>query len=172
MIIDKKFVHLEANIMMRVYFNFKDDFPEKYVRRPDSLFAASYKPEWLEGEFVDRVVETIDKSPRYVEQTFKSPVLGVIAPTQLAGGSKALFMIKNYKNQRNYSSVCFGENCIPFIAELSHTCDFTLVMDHSLWEPELSKASKVDAELWDGTKFETMNDISIAYLLASSKHCK
>ncbi len=150
--------------MMKVYINIKYNFPEKYVRRPSALFNASYLPEWLEDEFVDKITSIIDKTPKYIGGTFLSPVLGIIAPTQLSGGVKALMLIKNYEGQRNYSSVCFGENCIPFLAELSFNYDFTLVMEHSLWDAKVSRNCNIEAETFDGKRLYTMEDVSQLYL--------
>lgn len=62
-------------------------------------------------------------------QAIKSPVLGIIPPTELSGGVKTLLLIKNCPDEVFNASTC-GDNCARFILELAKAKDVTINLRH------------------------------------------
>lgn len=156
--------------MMTVVWNRDLTLPRSGILDyPDDYFDAVYADYDLSSEFVDRVVETIDKSPRIQGTVFDSPFLGTIGPSQLAGGSKALFMILNNEFAvKKYSSTCFGNNCLPFLLELSFTHDFTIVFEHVMGMA-VCKGQPVCAQTEDGI---AITDVDLLFEFCVSGTCK
>lgn len=61
-----------------------------------------------------------------------SPYFGSMSNNDLSGGVKGLIMIYKYPDEREYSSVIFGDNCVKWLCELSFLVDFTLVLQHAI----------------------------------------
>ena len=65
------------------------------------------------------------KGPHAVE----SPVLGVISPEKLSGGTKTLLLMANDPEKVFNASTC-GDNCAPFILKLAKKKDLTINLRH------------------------------------------
>ena len=52
-----------------------------------------YEDEWLQDEFVQKMILDVDKSEVLNSGVIKSPILGLIPPTEISGGVKALILI-------------------------------------------------------------------------------
>ena len=59
----------------------------------------------------------------------KSPVLGIISPERLSGGTKTLLLMKNDEDHIFNASTC-GDNCAPFILKLASKKDLTINLRH------------------------------------------
>ena len=71
----------------------------------------------------------MDSSDVIDVRAIKSPVLGVIPPTELSGGAKTLLLIKNCPDEVFNASTC-GDNCARFILELAKEKDITINLRH------------------------------------------
>ena len=59
----------------------------------------------------------------------KSPVLGLIPPVMLSGGTKTLLLIKNNPDMVFNASTC-GDNCAKYILEIAKLKDITINLRH------------------------------------------
>ena len=144
--------------MMTVIKNYDNHFEGKKLSGIDSYFYVNHSSYDLSSEFVDRVVEAIDKSPRVIGNIFNSPVFGYIPPDKLAGGSKALFCILNDDPIGAYNSTLFANNCLPFLFELSHSHDFILVVRHT-FNIENCRDCTLSAKGENGEEINTPEDL-------------
>ena len=72
--------------MLNIYFG---DMPEA-VYNTSVYFNYTYEDEWLTSDFAKEVIKKIDKSDVKGPHAVESPVLGVISPEKLSGGTKTL----------------------------------------------------------------------------------
>ena len=88
-------------------------------------FDYNYEREWFEDEYVQRMIEDIDKS-RYIDGEYiESEVLGPISPRDLSGGVKTL--IAMYKNRELiYDATSCGENCAKWIIDMGKRMELTI----------------------------------------------
>lgn len=70
--------------MLNIYFG---DMPEA-VYNTSVYFNYTYEDEWLTSDFAKEVIKKIDKSNVLGPHAIESPVLGVIPPESLSGGTK------------------------------------------------------------------------------------
>ena len=68
------------------------------------------------------VIMKFDKSDGNVPLAVESPVLGVISPEKLSGGTKTLLLMANDPEKVFNASTC-GDNCAPFILKLAKKKD-------------------------------------------------
>jgi hypothetical protein len=104
------------------------DMPEA-IYNTSVYFDNTYEDQWFEDDFAKRVIKTIDKSEVLGPHAIESPVLGVIPPEKLAGGTKTLLLIRNCPEQIFNASTC-GDNCARFILELARGRDVTINLRH------------------------------------------
>ncbi len=102
---------------------------------PDAIYSTSvyfnntYEDEWLTDDFAKKVIKSIDKSVVLGSHAIESPVLGVIPPERLAGGTKTLLLMKNKPDMIFNASTC-GDNCARFILEIARSTDITINLRH------------------------------------------
>ena len=101
--------------MLNIYFG---DMPEA-VYNTSVYFNYTYEDEWLTSDFAKEVIKKIDKSNVLGPHAIESPVLGVIPPENLSGGTEKVFN----------ASTC-GDNCAPFILKLAKKKDLTINLRH------------------------------------------
>lgn len=111
--------------MLNIYFGDMSDA----IYNTKVFFDNAYEDEWLLDEFAKRLIKEIDKSEVIDAQMIKSPVLGVISPTALSGGTKTLLLIKNYTDKVFNASMC-GDNCAKYILELARNRELTINLRH------------------------------------------
>lgn len=111
--------------MLRVYFG---DMPEA-IYNTEVYFRNTYEESWLNDDFAKRVINKVDKSEVMDTHVIKSPILGMIPPTELSGGTKTLLLIKNCPGEVFNASTC-GDNCAKFILELAKKMDITINLRH------------------------------------------
>ena len=102
--------------MLNIFFG---DMPEA-IYNTEVYFKNTYQDQWLEDDFAKRVIEKVDKSKVLDTHLIKSPVLGLIPPVMLSGGTKTLLLIKNNPDLVFNASTC-GDNCARFILELARS---------------------------------------------------
>ena len=111
--------------MLQIFFG---NMPEA-IYNTDVYFQNVYEDEWIADDFAKEVIKKIDKSDVLDVQAIKSPVLGIISPERLSGGTKTLLLIKNVPNQVFNASTC-GDNCAKYILKLAKERDITINLRH------------------------------------------
>ncbi len=107
---------------------------EKEIR-PDCLtrvtqfFNYKKKKEWFSDPFVRKVIKDIDNCEVVKDEYIESPVWGGIAPERLSTGVKALILMRVLPGANIYATKC-GDNCAPYIIELSKEQDVTITLKH------------------------------------------
>ncbi len=111
--------------MLNIIFG---DCPEA-IYNTSVYFNNNYEDEWLTDEFAKKVIKAVDKSEVLGAHALESPVLGVIPPERLAGGTKTVLLIKNKPDMIFNASAC-GDNCARFILEIARDRDITINLRH------------------------------------------
>lgn len=115
--------------MMTLYVTHK---PEGTLYTVDKYFAFIYYPEWFDDQMVKDMIKDIDEAECISAlQVISKPGIPM-ACTELSGGVKGLIMLLKHEDERSYSSVIWGANCVKWIAKLSFLVDFNLYMQHPL----------------------------------------
>lgn len=111
--------------MLNIYFG---DMPEA-IYNTEVYFKNIYRDEWICDEVARNVIKGVDKSEVIDKHLIKSPVLGMIPPVMLSGGTKTLLLIKNCPDQVFNASTC-GDNCARYIVKLAKEQDVTINLRH------------------------------------------
>lgn len=111
--------------MLHIYFG---DMPEA-IYNTEVYFKHTYDEEWLEDSFAKTVIKGVDKSKVIDKHLIQSPVLGMIPPLMLSGGTKTLLLIKNCPDQIFNASTC-GDNCAKYILQIAKKRDVTINLRH------------------------------------------
>lgn len=117
--------HLRGDTMLNIYFG---DMPEA-VYNTSVYFNYTYEDEWLTSDFAKEVIKKIDKSDVKGPHAVESPVLGVISPEKLSGGTKTLLLMANDPEKVFNASTCC-DKCAPFILKLAKKKDLTINLRH------------------------------------------
>lgn len=117
--------------MLRIVFGDMDN-----VNYGPYWFRNNYKTEWLQDEFVQRMIEDIDKS-RYVDgYVIDSPVFGPIPPERLSGGLQTLIMIYERPDLVFDATSC-GDNCAKWLVEIGKRHDVTVNLNYLMHLEEI-----------------------------------
>lgn len=111
--------------MLNIYFG---DMPEA-IYNTEVYFMNVYDDEWIVDDFAKEVIKKVDKSEVLDSQAIKSPVLGIISPERLSGGTKTLLLMKNMPDKIFNASTC-GDNCAKYILKLAKERDLTINLRH------------------------------------------
>ena len=111
--------------MLHIYFG---NMPEA-IYNTEVYFKHTYEEEWLEDNFAKAVIKGVDKSKVLDKHLILSPVLGMIPPLMLSGGTKTLLLIKNCPEQIFNASTC-GDNCAKYILQIAKKRDVTINLRH------------------------------------------
>lgn len=111
--------------MLRIFFG---EMPDA-IYNTEVYFQNVYEDSWITDDFAREVIRKVDKSEVVDSQAIRSPVLGVIAPERLSGGTKTLLLMKNLPDQVFNASTC-GDNCAKFILQLARDRDLTINLRH------------------------------------------
>lgn len=115
----------KVDLMLNIYFG---DMPEA-IYNTEMYFINTYDDKWIVDEFAKEIIKKIDKSEVLDSQAIKSPVLGIISPERLSGGTKTLLLMKNMPDKIFNASTC-GDNCAKYILKLSKERDLTINLRH------------------------------------------
>ncbi|MBR1711027.1 MAG: DUF4869 domain-containing protein [Clostridia bacterium] len=102
---------------------------ENVVYNTSVYFKFNYEPEWLSDPDVVEMVKDVDKSVVLGNGAIDSPVLGVIAPSALSGGLKALILIDKVPEKVFNASNC-GDNCAKWLLRIGKEKDITINLRH------------------------------------------
>lgn len=134
--------------MLNIYLG---DMPEA-IYNTEVYFRNVYEDQWICDEFARKVIHGVDKSEVLDSHLIKSPVLGLIPPTDLSGGTKTLLLIKNCPDEVFNASTC-GDNCARFILELAEEKDITINLRHIMDFGDTPLKAKI---LNDGSEVNNM----------------
>lgn len=112
--------------MVKVYF----ELPEEEIISTSKYFNNSYTDDWLD-EWAERVIREIDRSELVSDGLVISPVLGPITIREISGGAKALITMNSDESVISNANSC-GDNCAPFLAELSRKKDFSVFLAYPM----------------------------------------
>ena len=99
------------------------------IYNTEVYFMNVYDDKWITDDFAKEVIKKVDKSDVLDSQAIKSPVLGIISPERLSGGTKTLLLMKNMPDKVFNASTC-GDNCAKFILKLAKERDLTINLRH------------------------------------------
>ena len=111
--------------MLKIFYG---DMPEA-IYNTSMYFRNTYQDEWIVSDFARKIIKGIDKSEVLDGNAIKSPVLGIIPPVQLSGGTKALLLIANCPDEVFNASNC-GDNCAKYLLQLGKKHDVTINLRH------------------------------------------
>ena len=114
-----------TDTMLNIYFG---DMPEA-IYNTEVYFKNTYQDAWICDDFAKAVIKGVDKSEVIDKHLIKSPVLGMIPPMMLSGGTKTLLLIKNCPDLVFNASTC-GDNCAKYIVKLAKERDITINLHH------------------------------------------
>ena len=137
--------------MLKIFFG---DMPEA-IYNTEVYFKNVYDDSWITDDFAREVIKKVDKSEVLDSQAIKSPVLGIISPERLSGGTKTLLLIKNKPDEVFNASTC-GDNCAKFILKLAKERDVTINLRHLM---EFGKSKFEAVVLNDGKKVCGMDEL-------------
>lgn len=137
--------------MLHIFFG---EMPSA-IYNTEVFFKNTYEDHWLLDDFAKRVIKGVDGSDVIDSQLIKSPVLGMIPPTDLSGGTKTLLLIKNCPEKVFNASTC-GDNCAKYILELAKDKDVTINLRHIM---NFGKAKFVAEILNDGMIVSNMDEM-------------
>jgi hypothetical protein len=92
-------------------------------------FNNTYDDDWITTPMAKKMIKRIDKSEVLDVNAIKSPVLGIIPPTQLSGGVKTLLLILNEPDKVFNASNC-GDNCAGTLLEIARDREVTVNLRH------------------------------------------
>ena len=111
--------------MLNIYFG---EMPDA-IYNTEVYFKNTYQEDWITDDFAREVIKGVDRSEVIDKQLIKSPVLGMIPPVQLSGGTKTLLLIKNCPDMVFNASTC-GDNCAKYILKIAKERDVTINLYH------------------------------------------
>lgn len=136
--------------MLNIYFG---EMPDA-IYNTEVYFKNTYQEDWITDDFAREVIKGVDRSEVIDKQLIKSPVLGMIPPVQLSGGTKTLLLIKNCPDMVFNASTC-GDNCAKYILKIAKERDVTINLYHIM---RFGKRFKVKI-LNDGTVVDSMEQL-------------
>ena len=137
--------------MLNIFFG---NMPEA-IYNTDVYFLNTYEDDWITDTFAKTVIKKIDKSEVLDSNAIKSPVLGIIPPERLSGGTKTLLLIKNKPDMVFNASTC-GDNCAKYILQLAKERDITINLRHLM---DFGKAKFTANILNDGETVSGMEEL-------------
>lgn len=126
-----------------------------YVRNADSFFSTTFKKDWLNNEFVRKMILDIDKTKVVQDRCLESPILGMISPLELSSGVKELICIYNIPEPYIYKGSIMGDNCFPWLFEITKTKDVHMFLNYC---PELPLNMELNAIFTDSCKLVTTEE--------------
>ena len=111
--------------MLHIFFG---DMPEA-IYNTSVYFRNTYKDSWITKKLSVEMIRDIDKSIVVNETTIESPIFGMMSPTQLSGGTKALLLIANDKKHVFNASNC-GDNCAKWLLKIAEKDKIVVNLRH------------------------------------------
>ena len=115
--------------MLNIFFG---DMTEKeypnYVYNTSLYFNNTYLDSWIEDEFSQKMIKSVDKAVVLSPNAVDSKALGVIPVTQISGGLKTLLLLQHDKDKIFNVSTC-GDNCARWVLESAKRSDKDLLIN-------------------------------------------
>lgn len=111
--------------MLKIYLG---DMPNA-IYNTSVYFKNRYKKEWITSPKTVSMIQDIDSSKVLGSGAIDSPIMGIIAPTSLSGGVKALILIDHITDEVFNASNC-GDNCAQWLLKLGEEKDITVNLRH------------------------------------------
>lgn len=111
--------------MLKIFFGEM----ENAIYNTSVYFDNTYEDDWIGAPLAKEIIRDIDGSEVLDVECIKSPVLGQIPPTKLAGGTKTLILMMNEPETVFNASTC-GDNCAKWILRLAEGKDLTINLRH------------------------------------------
>lgn len=111
--------------MLNIFFG---NMPEA-IYNTSVYFKNVYLEEWFEDPFVQKMIKSVDQAEVLGPNAIKSKVMGVIPPTGLSGGVKALILMYYCDDIVCNASNC-GDNCAKWILKIANKKDLTINLRH------------------------------------------
>lgn len=103
-----------------------------------SYFNNTYLDFWLEEEFSQKILKSVDKAKVLSPQAVESKARGVIPATSISGGTKTLLLVDHMPQKVFNVSHC-GDNCSKWLLTIAkrHKEDITVNLRHMMnFDPE------------------------------------
>ena len=104
--------------MLKVFFG---DMPQA-LYSTSLYFDNTYFDGWLDDEFAQKMIKSVDKATVLSGHAVESKALGIIPHTKLSGGLKTLLLIYNEPNKIFNASTC-GDNCAKWLLKIPKVLD-------------------------------------------------
>lgn len=112
--------------MLKIYYG---SLPNE-IKSASVYFDINYKPEWLDNELNQKMIEDVDKSEVIARNIIESSVLGIIPPQWLSGGVKALICMNSDDRGYIFNLSNCGNNCAKWVREIAETKDLLVTTHH------------------------------------------
>jgi hypothetical protein len=111
--------------MLNIFYGNMEDV----IFNTSVYFKNTYEPEWIVSDLARKIILDVDKSEVIDSECIKSPVLGMIPPERLAGGTKTLLLVLNEPDKVFNASTC-GDNCAKWLLTIGNMQDVTINLRH------------------------------------------
>ena len=116
--------------MLNIWFgNVLKDNPN-YIYNTSDYFNFNYEEDWITSDFGRSIIKDIDKSEVLGGKVIDSPVLGAIPPEKIAGGTKAVLLMKFDDTGMIFNASTCGDNCAKWIQKIAEEKDLTIRLGH------------------------------------------
>ena len=116
--------------MLNIWFgNVLKDNPN-YIYNTSDYFNFNYEEDWITSDFGRSIIKDIDKSEVLGGKVIDSPVLGAIPPEKIAGGTKAVLLMKFDDTGMIFNASTCGDNCSKWIQKIAEEKDLTIRLGH------------------------------------------
>jgi hypothetical protein len=111
--------------MLKIFYGNMEDV----IFNTSVYFKNTYEPEWIVSDLAREIILDVDKSEVIDTECIKSPILGMIPPERLAGGTKTLLLVLNEPDKVFNASTC-GDNCAKWLLTIGKMQDVTINLRH------------------------------------------
>ena len=104
---------------------------DKAIYNTSVYFDNTYYDGWLDDEFAQKMIKSVDKAVVLSNHAVESKALGVIPVTKISRGLKTLLLIYNEPQKIFNASTC-GDNCAKWILKIAQRAktDITINLRH------------------------------------------
>lgn len=100
-------------------FNKEHNTNYESLYRIDSYFDTVFTNDWLNDEYVEKMILDVDKSTHIKDSVIDSQVLGIIPPQYLSSGLKTLISMYKSTDDIIWDITNCGNNCAKWIFDIS-----------------------------------------------------
>lgn len=92
------------------------------IYNTSTYFDHTYLDHWFDDDMTKKIIKAIDKGDVQGANCILTKALGPITPTQLAGGTKTLLLIR-HKSENIYNASTCGDNCSKWLLKIAKDAD-------------------------------------------------